>query len=173
MVSFSRQDLMIVSDSLAIAEDATSDFYKFSFRQWKRHGYDVKTLRSLSSDEISSFALAVLKRAEQDADPPALKTRMRHFYFICLQDHLILEAVNRDRRLALLPLLVYIFTHELVHIVRFCNFSQRFELSEAARSEEESVVHARAFDILNRCSIPRLDYVLESYDGHRKCAMAF
>lgn len=171
MAAFSPYDLGIVSDSLAIAEDATSDYYKFSFRQWKRHEYDIKTLRSLTAEELSSFALAVLKRAKRETGIWVSKTRMRDVYFICLQDHLILKAVHRDRRLDLLPLMIYIFTHELVHIVRFCNFSQRFELTEAARSEEEALVHSRAFDILKGCSIPKLDYVLDSYGGHRECPM--
>jgi len=173
MAFFSRHDLAIVSDALSIAEDATSDFYKFSFRQWKRHCYDVKTRSSLSSDEISSFALAVLTRAVREVDEFSSKTKTREFYFICLQDHIILEVLKRDRHLALLPLLVYIFTHELVHIVRFCDFSQRYELSEAARAEEESLVHAKAFDILKTCSLPKLDHVLASYNEHRQSPMAF
>ncbi len=172
MACFSHHDLAVVSEALAIAEDVTSDFHKFSFRQWKRHNYDVKTLSSLRQDEVSSFALAVLTRAIREVDEFSSKTRRRDFYFICLQDHLILEVLKRDRRLKLLPLLIYIFTHELVHIVRFCNFSQRFDISASARAEEEALVHSRAFEILEACSIPRLDHVLTSYNDHRQSPVA-
>jgi hypothetical protein len=48
-----------------------------------------------------------------------------------------LEALDRDRELGMVPLLVYVFTHELVHIVRFCNFSQRFEFHMKEREKEE------------------------------------
>jgi hypothetical protein len=82
-----------------------------------------------------------------------------------------LKALNRDSDLGLLPLLVYVFTHELVHIVRFCNFSQRFEVSTKDREKEERLVHATTYEILKELSLPRLDYILNSYETHRVCDM--
>ena len=46
---FEKEDLHTVSEALAIAEDKTGDFYKFSFGQWKRHRYDIKTLLDLKN----------------------------------------------------------------------------------------------------------------------------
>ncbi|MBW1779377.1 MAG: hypothetical protein JRL30_01435 [Deltaproteobacteria bacterium] len=172
MASFKQHELMTVSDALDIAEDATGNFFKFSIGQWKRYGYDVKTLSSLNRKEISSFALAVLSkgmRVLHDFEP---RTKTRDFYFICLQDHLILRALERDQNLALLPFLVYIFTHELVHIVRFCNYFQRFEVTENERAEEEEIVHSLTFEILKDFSLSQLGYVLDSYQGHRICHIA-
>jgi hypothetical protein len=169
MASFRQNELITVSDALEIAEDATGNFFKTSIAQSNRYGYDVKTLSSLKQWEISSFALAVLSkgmRALKDFEP---RTKTRDFYFICLQDHLILKALRRDRDLALLPFLVYIFTHELVHIVRFCKFFQRFNVTERERAEEEEIVHSLTFDILKKLSLTRLDYVLNAYQGHRIC----
>jgi len=91
------------------------------------------------------------------------------FILSACRDHLILRALNRDGNLALLPLLVYIFTHELVHIVRFCNFFQRFDVPDKERVEEEEVVHSTTFEILKDFSLSNLDYVLDSYQGHRIC----
>ena len=88
------------------------------------------------------------------------------------QDHEILKALKRDRELCLLPLLVYVFTHELVHIVRFCNFLQRFEVTGREKEKEERIVHDTTYKILRRVSMPDLDYVLDSYEGHRVCEMA-
>ena len=68
-----------------------------------------------------------------------------------------------------MPLLVYIFTHELVHIVRFCNFLQRYEVSGEKRIEEERLVHEVTFNMLKGISMPELDYVLDSYQDHRIC----
>jgi len=65
----------------------------------------------------------------------------------------------------------YVFTHELVHIVRFCNFSQRFEVSTKDREKEERLVHATTYEILKELSLPRLDYILNSYETHRVCDM--
>jgi len=169
MASFGQNEIITVSDALDIAEDATGNFFKTSIGQANRYGYDVKTLSALKQEEISSFALAVLSkgvRALKDFEP---RTKTRDFYFICLQDHLILRAVRRDEDLALLPFLVYIFTHELVHIVRFCKFFQRFDVTDRERAEEEETVHSLTFDILKKSSLARLDYVLDSYRGHRIC----
>lgn len=172
-LSFRDRDLITVGDALDIAEDATFNFYKFSTEQWKRHAYDVKTLLSLRSNEISKHAFALLNKGLRVVDDGLeSKTKNRDFYFICLQDHRILKALKRDAELGLLPLLVYVFTHELVHIVRFCNFFQRFDVQDKEKQREESVVHAVTFDILKNMSLPRLDYVLDSYQGHRVCEVA-
>ena len=172
LLSFGHHDLERVSEALDIAEDTTGNFYKFSLGQWKRHRYDVKTLSSLKGDEISNNAFALLNKGAREVSHFESKTKTRDFYFICLQDHQILKALKRDRNLGLLPLLVYVFTHELIHIVRFCSFFQRFDVSEKERDKEEKVVHATTNEILKDLSLPRLDYVLDSYQGHRICHLA-
>ena len=171
--SFSQYEFDTVSEALDVSEDATGNFYKFSADQWKKHRYDVKTLPSLCRNEISQHAFAMLSKGCGLVDGFELKTRVHDFYFICLQDHQILRALSRDKQLGLLPLLVYIFTHELVHIVRFCNFLQRFDLPPKEIEQEEGVVHATTFKILEDSSMPDLGYVLESYQGHRICDMSF
>ncbi|MBC8417781.1 MAG: hypothetical protein ISR62_01680 [Desulfobacteraceae bacterium] len=172
MTAFRQHELITVSDALDIAEDATGNYFKFSVGQWKKHGYDVKTLSSLSGREINNFALAVLSKGNRALNKFEPRTKGRDFYFICLQDHLILRALERDGNLSLLPLLLYVFTHELVHIVRFCNFFQRFDVTDRKRAEEEEVVHSMTFDILKNFSLSKLDYVLDSYQGHRMCQIA-
>ena len=168
-LAFEDNHLMIVSDALHIAEDKTSDYYKFSFGQWKRHQFDVKTQISLTDDEITSYAFALLNKCSRVDENRELKTDKRDFYFICLQDHHILNALARDKDLILLPLLVYVFTHELIHIVRFCNFSQRFDISGKGKESEERLVHATTYEILKEISLPKMDYILESYQWHRIC----
>ena len=170
--SFQNKDLPTLREALDVAEEKTGDYYKFSFGQWKRHGYDIKTLSTLGNDQITSNAFALLNKGSRVISDFEPKTKKRDFYFICLQDHHILKAVRRDKDVGLLPLLVYIFTHELVHIVRFCNFSQRFEVSGEGREQEEGIVHGLTFEILKNLSLPRLDYVLDCYEGHRICDLA-
>ena len=165
--AFKYHDLLTVSEALDIAEDATGDYYKFSTGQWKRHRYEVKTLLSLNDEKEGRNAFASLKKGEWVCPKSEKKYCKYDFYLICLQDHLILNALRRDNQLALLPLLVYVFTHELVHIVRFCNFFQRFEASESKKGSEERLVHATTFEILRKLSLPKLNYVLDSYMSHR------
>jgi hypothetical protein len=84
-----------------------------------------------------------------------------------------LEALDRDRELGMVPLLVYVFTHELVHIVRFCNFSQRFEVSDMKeREREERIVHATTYNILKNLTLHKLDYILQSYENKMVCNYA-
>jgi hypothetical protein len=170
-VPFKREDLLTVSEALDIAEDRTGDYFKFSSGQWRRHRYDVRTLSQLAKNDVLPDVFALLKKSNKQKERVEPSSRYRDFYFICLQDHRILKALNRDRGLGLLPLLVYVFTHELVHIVRFCNFSQRFEVSTKDREKEESLVHATTYEILKELSLPRLDYILNSYETHRACDM--
>ena len=171
--SFKDHELATVSEALDIAEDITGDFFKFSSGQWRRHAYDVKTLSSLSKKEMSPWAFAMLNKGMREVTGFESKTKNRDFYFICLQDDRILKALKRDRELGLLPLLVYIFTHELVHIVRFCNFLQRFEAGSKRRDREERIVHGLTFEILKDLSVGKLDYVLDSYRNHRICEVSF
>jgi len=168
-VPFKREELLTMSEALDIAEDRTGDYFKFSSGQWKRHRYDVKTLSQLADCEGIPDVFALLKKSKKERVEAS--SRYRDFYLICLQDHRILKALKRDRELGLLPLLVYVFTHELVHIVRFCNFSQRFEVSTKDREKEECVVHATTYEILKELSVPRLGYILNSYETHRVCDM--
>ena len=171
LLSFRSEDLETISDALDIAEDKTGDFYKFSFGQWKRHRYDVKTLSTLKDVEIIPHAFALLNKYSGATNDFGSMAKRHDFYFICLQDQLILKALKRDRNLRLLPLLVYIFTHELVHIVRFCNFLERFEIMGEGRKKEEKIVHSTTFEILKDLSLPNLDYILESYYRHRICGL--
>jgi len=169
---FKNENLMTLSEALDIAEDKTGDFYKFSFGQWKRHHYDVKTLSALNDKEITPYAFALLNKCSRVTNGFEPKINKHDFYFICLQDHQILKALKRDKNLEILPLLVYIFTHELVHIVRFCNFFQRFEIFGKGREKEERIVHETTFEILKDLSLPKLDYILESYQDYRVCDLA-
>jgi hypothetical protein len=168
--TFKSGELSTVSEALDVAEDKTGNFFKFSFGQWKRHRYDIRTLEALAPDDISAYALAVLKKGSRPRSVD-WKNNEEDFYFICLQDHLIFGALDRDKKLELLPFLVYIFTHELVHVVRFCNFLQRYDISEVNKEREERVVHATTFEILKNLSLPKMDYVLGSYREHRICDM--
>ena len=163
---FNQQHLGTLGEALDIAEDMTSNFYKLSLSHWKKHRFDVKTLSNLFGDDIKDNAFALLKRymANGTADVEPVHKK-REFYIICLQDHQILKALDRDRYIKLLPLLAYILTHELVHIVRFCNFQVRFDTRhEDSKIKEEKIVHQTTHEILKGLPLPDFSYILNSYD---------
>jgi len=167
---FSNRQLGILGDALDIAEDMTSNYFKLSLSQWKRHPFDVKTLSSLFGEDIRDNAFALLKKYMKGSDGEVEPLyNKREFYLICLQDHQILKALHRDGDLRLLPLLAYVLTHELVHIVRFCNFQVRFDITEEhSRTEEEQIVHQTTYEILKELPLPNLSYILGSYSPNRK-----
>ena len=168
--AFSQNDILLVGDALDIAEDATGNFFKLSLGQWKKYRYDVKTLCSLNQDEIKPDGFAFLNKGIKVRDSAG---RHEDFYSICLQDHMILKAINRDKELKLLSLLVYVFTHELVHIVRFCNYMKRYDVLGEEKDEVEKAVHETTYNILKDLSVPNLMYILESYKHHRLPQMIF
>ncbi|HIC85583.1 MAG TPA: hypothetical protein EYP06_04720 [Desulfobacterales bacterium] len=167
--AFDYEQLLTLGNALHIAEEVTADFFKFSTAQWRRHPFDVKTLRSLTKEEIRGDVFAMLHRGLLGGERYIPTIRKKDYYLICLQDHHILEAVSRDKAIGLLPLLVYIFTHELVHIVRFGSFLQRFDVRGSKREEEEQRVHNITYEILKGVSLNKLDCVLDAYYGHRIC----
>jgi len=54
---FNSAQINIVNNSVAMAEELVSDYYKMSASQWLHGKYDVKTLADLKPDETDkSFA---------------------------------------------------------------------------------------------------------------------
>ncbi len=169
--SFSYHQMATLAEALQIAEEVTSDHFKFSSGQWKRHPYDVRLRDTWQHLPVPCNVFAVLDKVNRAGEILCPRAKGKDFYFILLQDERILSAISRDERLELLPLMLYIFTHELIHIVRFSNFLQRFEVSQEVREQEERKVHGLAYDILRRVPIKDLGYVLQSYEGHRICKL--
>jgi len=166
---FNNKQIGVIGDALDIAEDMTSNYFKLSLLHWKRNRFDIRTLSSLFGEEVKDNVFALLKKYMVDSKTGIEPHYKRHeFYLIFLQDHQILKALQRDRDLKLLPLLAYILTHELVHIVRFCKFQVRFDTQEENnRVEEEKIVNQTTFEILKQLSLPNLSYILSSYNPDR------
>jgi len=170
---FSAENIKTVSDALDIAEDRTGGYYKVSLDQWKRYRYGVKTLSTLSANEIAPDpAFALLNKYSDQGNAYHPMAWKRDFYSICLQDHQILNALSRDGNLTLLPLMVYVFTHELIHIVRFCRFAQRFDVGGEDREKEEKIVHAKTLEVLENLSLKNLEYILDVYRDYGICSLA-
>jgi hypothetical protein len=77
--------------------------------------------------------------------------------------------LEKDKTLFLDPFLLYILTHELVHVARFLRFEHRYEnVGEANLTlAEERRVHALTYSILRRISIPGLSKVFLFYEEWR------
>lgn len=163
---FQGSEKPIIQEAVLIAEEATSDFFKLSSSQWRRARYDILTLEHLRQEEISPSALAQVAKYLCCLPGRQLKSAHYDLYRICLQDHNILQTLEKTNSPALLPLLIYIITHELVHIVRFSHFHQLFEAAAAERDAEEQRVHALTWEILQPQRCPDLEEIALNYKAY-------
>jgi hypothetical protein len=158
---FDRAQIRIINESVSMAEEIVSNAYKMSASQWRSLKYDVKTLADLSPDEIISGPYAqVIQYAAKPKDA-ALGSAAYNFYKICLQDHSILSLSDQSPEIKLFPLGVYIVTHELIHIVRFCKFLQHFDASPEEKLTEEKRVFDKTYQILSSVRLEGLEAVFE------------
>jgi hypothetical protein len=165
--AFSPEEIGVVSEAVEIAEEVTADYFKLSTSQWKQLRYDIQTLVDLNADEIMEAAFAQITRYSRHPVGTLEPTRQYDHFKICLQDHSIVAAVERDETVRLLPLTIYVVTHELVHVVRFCKFLQRFDADFLERQREEVRVHEITHRALRDLNVPHLDHVLQAYRGYR------
>ena len=55
---FSPDQIKIVNNAVAMAEELVCNFFKMSVNQWLRHRYDIKTLADLGKNEMVDGRLA-------------------------------------------------------------------------------------------------------------------
>jgi hypothetical protein len=160
---FNENQIEIINNSVALAEELVSEHYKMSASQWLRGRYDVKTLADLTQDEIVFGPFAQIIRYEAKKKDTLLGSSTYDYYKICLQDHAILAALARTSQMQLFSFALYILTHELIHIVRFGRFLQNFNATEDEKLEEEVRVHEQTFQILKFLRMPSLEEVFNFY----------
>jgi len=165
--TFSADQLGIVTNAVAIAEELVSNHYKMSASEWLRPKYDVKTLVDLAPEEIVHGPFAQIVRYEAQRKDASLGSSTFDYYKICLQDHAIHSALDKSAQMQLLPFAIYIVTHELIHIVRFSKFLQNFEATPEDRMAEEKRVHDRTHKILAKIRIAGISNVLKFYHKWR------
>lgn len=133
--------------------------YCIAPREWLEMPYEVKTLRSLEGAEIPSGALAQTLCYSIRREIGSSLIEQSDLYCICLQDGRILERAGAGR-VPLDSLLLYVMTHELVHVVRFGRQLQSLDLPQSLRSREEDRVNRTTRLVLSRTGREDVDRVL-------------
>ena len=165
---FNKNQIRVVNNVAAMAEELVSNYYKISASQWSAMcGYDIKTLVDLDQNEIIHGPFAQIIRYEGKQKDTSLGSLTYDFYKICLQDHSIFSALSQRSGLELFPFVLYIIVHELIHIVRFSKFLQSFDASVDEKMAEEMRVHEKTRKILIEVRIVGIEDVLEFYDQYR------
>lgn len=164
---FNPNQIETINLAVEMAEELVSNFYKMSASQWLHRRYDIKTLTDLSKDEIVEGPFAQIIRYEGHYQDRSLGSSAYDLYKICLQDHAIRAVMKQKPELQLFPFILYIVTHELIHVVRFSKFLQHFDAAPEERMVEEKRVHVRTHKILKPVKVPGLAPVLEFYNEWR------
>ncbi len=163
--NFNRKELEKVDRAVLRAEELVNNFFKMSSGQWLKNRYDIKTAKDLAIHERISGPFAQVIKYEGRKKEVPLGSSSFSLYNVCLQDPAILLKVKENKDLLLEPFLLYILTHELVHVVRFSKFAHRYENvgeTDLAMAEERKV-HNLTYSILHMISIPGLSDVFDFY----------
>jgi len=166
LLSFSRRELKAVARARAQAEALIGGFYVLAPREWERMHYEVCTLDQLTPDEITHAAFAEVRCYDLTRRSGPAHYDRRDLYRICLQDHRILRALelaSARRQLALEPFLLYVLTHELIHVVRFTQQMQQIDLEPELRWQEELSVEQTTRQVLAPVKCSTLRRVIEQF----------
>jgi hypothetical protein len=154
---FGLEQLALVNTSLGRSETLVASWYRIPALPSRHYPYEVVTIADQDPPERALDALAHLVVYERKR-----RSGMEHLYRICLQDDQILKHVaHGDEGEGLLKsLLVYVLTHELVHVVRFQRAEESFMVEQPGRQREEEQVHRITLELLKEANEPdweRLD----------------
>ena len=166
MEFFGRRELAVARKKLNEAESLLSEYYCIPGREWPLYPYGVRTL--VDVDEMADSEEVLASVAKYEVSSPLRVTRSRFDYYeIRLQDHNILSAASRrGDGISFEPLMLYVLTHELVHVFRFASLPQRFFADEKERIREERQVHRITSNILRMKNESGLTPVLEAYEEY-------
>jgi hypothetical protein len=154
--AFSAIERRQVRDAERQAAELVSRFYVLAPREWARMPYEVRTLEQLSDTEVRDGVYAHVLCYGVRREIGARVVAEHDLYRICLQDHAILES-----GLAVSGVLLYVLTHELVHVVRFGQRMQSIDLPPHLRSDEEASVDRTARLILRNSGLRGVSAALE------------
>ena len=166
-VPFEAKEIGVLAQAIDVSEELISDFYKISTSEWKRYRYDIQSLNTLYEEEITDIAFAQIRRYLRRPGDRTRGSEPGDFFKICIQDHVIRMAVERDSQIGLFPLTAYVVIHELIHVVRFAKFVQRFDSTASEQDAEEKRVHAITYDLLQKTRMHGLPEVLSAFKDCR------
>jgi len=168
-MNFNTFQMSVAKKAFMDAERLTGRYYYPSPEAFNIHRYDVKNLPYLEAHEVVEKAFAHLCRYQYQKHQEVQTEDGYHFYRVCLQDDRILDAVERASSfIKLNPLMLYIATHELVHVVRFDRGESEFDAPPEQKEQEEDKVHDITRQILKSVVYPDLKLVIDCFsDNYR------
>jgi hypothetical protein len=148
---FNTVQIPVAARAFNDAEKLVSRHFRMSEDDLRKSKYDVKTLAYLTQHEVKDGAFAHLCKYSYEK-PSDLRPEGHEgfdFYRVCLQDNIILDAVDRANSfIKFSPLMLYIAVHELIHVLRFESGAVDFDALQEEKDQEEKIVHN-----LTRCAL--------------------
>ena len=166
---FSAAQMPMTKRAFNDAENLVSRQFRLSESQFKKNKYDVKTLAYLDEQEIKDGAFAHLCKYSYEKPGGFARTDENYFdfYRICLQDNIILDAVERANSfIKLSPLMLYIAVHELIHVLRFNRGEIDFNADSEEKEKEEAIVDTLTRATLQHVNGHDLEIVLDCFSSN-------
>ncbi len=162
---FNFDQIQILDRAWVMASSLVADNFRLDFNDFHSWPVDIKRYIELTPEERAEGVFAQLFRYLR---PGLVVVGGRpDYYRICLYDPTILRAVEVEPDLELDPLLIYVLTHEFIHVARFVKFMKLFALGGDDQRVEEEIVHQETFRLLQKISRPDFSLVLNLYQNHR------
>jgi hypothetical protein len=166
---FTNEQIEIISSATEIAEEIVFNHWKFSQNDWLKRRFDIKTQKNLSANEIVNNQFAQLLSYDVVPKNKLLKSDKFIVYHICLQDHCILPFLDENPSFELFALMLYIITHELIHVVRFSTYKvSHIEPNELIVQNEEKKVHIKTYELLKKINNNSLQFIFDFYSKWRE-----
>ncbi len=161
---FNSSQISVANGAFSSAEKMAVRYFHLRPGELKEHRYDVKTRAHLEEHEVKGEVFAHLCRYRYEKGKAREDVSDFYFYRVCLQDNRILDAVHRAGSfIKFSPLMLYIATHELVHVMRFDREKINFDASQEEKNREEEKVHAITRNMLKSVVFPDLNVVLDCF----------
>lgn len=161
--SSGQRDLAI--QAMGEAEEHTTRYYCIPPYRWHQMNYDLVTRQDREWEPVPDGTLARVLRLRQVRP---LRNAASDFYRIQLNDPNILMVARRENlEPDLYPFLVYILTHEMVHLVRLSTILPDEQATCLAPEAEESRVEGVAYRILSNARDHRLSPILSKFCSTR------
>jgi hypothetical protein len=168
---FNMTQLPLAGFAFTEAEKLVTRHFRMTGEELQKNRYDVKTLAYLERHEIKEGAFAQLCKYsyEKPENIPEKSREGFDFYRVCLQDNMILDAVERANSfIKLSPLMLYIAVHELIHVMRFGNGDIDFDAPIEEKEQEEKIVHNLTRNALQPMKTHDLEIVLDCFSSQFK-----
>lgn len=173
---FTTAQIPVANKAFSDAEKLVTNHFGIGEEQLKKNKYDVKTLAYLDKHEIKEGAFAHLcKYSYEKPGAPGKESKSSfEFYRICLQDNIILQAVERANPfIKLAPLMFYIAVHELIHVLRFGRGEIDFDAQDEEKKQEEEKVHSLTRNALQTVKYHDLNIVMDCFSSRFKICDIF